>query len=49
TDEQITVDFNHPLAGEDLTFDVELLTIRDATEEELAHGHAHGGHGHHHH
>ena len=49
TDEQITVDFNHPLAGEDLTFDVELLTIRDATEEELSHGHAHGVHGHHHH
>jgi len=49
TDEQITVDFNHPLAGEDLTFDVELLDLRDATAEELSHGHAHGAHGHHHH
>lgn len=49
TDEQVTVDFNHPLAGEDLIFDVELLDIRDATEEELSHGHAHGAHGHHHH
>jgi FKBP-type peptidyl-prolyl cis-trans isomerase SlyD len=49
TDEQITVDFNHPLAGEDLTFDVELLDLRDATPQELEHGHAHGAHGHHHH
>jgi len=49
TDEQVTVDFNHPLAGEDLSFDVELLDLRDATAEELSHGHAHGAHGHHHH
>ncbi|MCK9425090.1 MAG: peptidylprolyl isomerase [Ignavibacteriaceae bacterium] len=49
TDEQITVDFNHPLAGVDLTFDVELLDLRDATAEELSHGHAHGAHSHHHH
>ena len=47
--EDITIDFNHPLAGEDLTFDVELLDLRDATAEELSHGHAHGAHGHHHH
>jgi len=48
TDEHITVDFNHPLAGEALTFDVELLDVRDATAEELSHGHAHGTHGHQH-
>lgn len=38
----ITVDGNHPLAGKDLTFDVEIVEIRDATPDELAHGHAHG-------
>ncbi len=38
----ITVDGNHPLAGKDLTFDVEIVDIRDATPDELAHGHAHG-------
>ncbi len=38
----ITVDGNHPLAGKALTFDVEIKDVRDATEEELAHGHAHG-------
>ena len=37
----ITVDGNHPLAGETLTFDVEVARVRDATEEEIAHGHAH--------
>lgn len=47
-DEEITVDGNHPLAGIDLKFDVEVLEVRDATEEELAHGHVHseGGCGH---
>jgi len=47
---EITVDGNHPLAGMDLKFDVEILTVRDATEEELAHGHVHaeGGCGHNH-
>jgi len=39
---EITVDGNHPLAGIDLKFDVEILEVRDATEEELAHGHVHG-------
>ena len=50
TDDEITVDGNHPLAGIDLQFDVEILEIRDATEEELAHGHVHseGGCGHQH-
>ena len=48
-DETVTVDFNHPLAGKNLNFDLELLDIRDATAEELAHGHVHGVGGHHHH
>jgi FKBP-type peptidyl-prolyl cis-trans isomerase SlyD len=42
----ITVDGNHPLAGMDLTFEVTIAGIRDASEEELSHGHVHGhGHG----
>lgn len=50
--EVITVDFNHPLAGETLNFAVKVEKLRDATADELAHGHPHGptGHeGHHHH
>ncbi|MCP4502631.1 MAG: peptidylprolyl isomerase [Deltaproteobacteria bacterium] len=39
---EITLDFNHELAGKVLTFDVEVLEVREATEEELAHGHVHG-------
>lgn len=42
----IALDGNHPLAGETLTFDVEVIAVRVATPEELAHGHAHGAHGH---
>lgn len=42
----VTVDANHPMAGKDLVFDVEIVTVRDATKEELAHGHAHGPHAH---
>ncbi|CAM3766593.1 FKBP-type peptidyl-prolyl cis-trans isomerase [Rheinheimera salexigens] len=42
TDTDVIVDGNHPLAGIDLIFDVEITLVRDATEEELAHGHVHG-------
>lgn len=45
----VEVDGNHPLAGQTLYFDIEVLEIRDATAEETAHGHAHGPGGHHHH
>ncbi len=44
----VMLDGNHPLAGVDLSFDVEVIEMRDASEEELTHGHAHGAHGHHH-
>ncbi|ATX79787.1 FKBP-type peptidyl prolyl cis-trans isomerase [Mariprofundus aestuarium] len=40
--DNVTIDGNHPLAGQNLTFDVEITDIRDATEEELEHGHVHG-------
>jgi len=46
--EEVTIDYNHPLAGKDLEFDVELVDVRDATVEELQHGHVHGPGGHHH-
>jgi FKBP-type peptidyl-prolyl cis-trans isomerase SlyD len=49
TDKAVSVDGNHPLAGEDLFFDVEITEMREATEEEVQHGHAHGPGGHHHH
>ena len=42
------VDTNHPLAGRTLSFDIEVLEVRAASEEEIAHGHAHGAGGHHH-
>lgn len=44
----IILDGNHPLAGETLNFDVEVMDIREATAEELEHGHAHGPGGHQH-
>jgi len=40
--EEVLLDANHPLAGVDLTFDVEVLGVREATADERAHGHAHG-------
>ena len=50
TEDEVVVDGNHPLAGMDLSFDVEILDVRAATEDEIAHGHAHapGGCGHSH-
>ena len=45
---EVTIDGNHALADVALTFDVEVTEIREATEEELAHGHVHGPGGHHH-
>lgn len=49
TDEAVLLTADHPLAGVSLHFDVEVVEIRDATEEELDHGHVHSGDGHHHH
>ncbi|KAA8734767.1 peptidylprolyl isomerase [Acinetobacter qingfengensis] len=46
--DSVIVDANFPLAGQDLTFDVEIVEVRQATEEELTHGHVHGEGGHHH-
>ncbi len=52
-DNSVIVDGNHPLAGQSLTFNVEVMDVREATAEEIAHGHIHahggcGGHGHDH-
>ncbi len=47
-DDNITVDGNHPLAGMNLNFGVKVLDVREATTEELDHGHVHGPGGHHH-
>jgi len=47
-DDQITIDGNHPLAGVQLSFAVSILDVRDASAEEIEHGHAHGPDGHHH-
>lgn len=46
--ESITVDANHPLAGVELNFDVEVMNVRAASQEEISHGHVHGPGGHHH-
>ncbi len=45
---QVTLDANHPLAGENLHFAVTVNDVREATSEEILHGHAHGPGGHHH-
>jgi FKBP-type peptidyl-prolyl cis-trans isomerase SlyD len=44
----VDVDLNHPMAGKDLHFDVEIVDVREASAEELEHGHVHGDGGHHH-
>jgi FKBP-type peptidyl-prolyl cis-trans isomerase SlyD len=47
--DEITIDGNHPLAGIALNFDITVALIREASAEEIEHGHAHGPDGHHHH
>lgn len=47
-DDGITIDGNHPLAGMELRFAGTVMDVREATEEELEHGHVHGAGGHHH-
>jgi FKBP-type peptidyl-prolyl cis-trans isomerase SlyD len=47
--ETVTIDGNHPLAGQALNFAVEIVDVREASKEELSHGHVHGPGGHHHH
>ena len=47
SDDSVKLDFNHPLAGKELRFEVTIVGLREATDEENEHGHAHGG-GHHH-
>lgn len=44
----VDVDLNHPMAGKDLHFDVDIVEVREASEEEIAHRHVHGDGGHHH-
>lgn len=46
--DMVTLDGNHPLAGRNLNFEIEITAVRAASEEELAHGHVHGDGGHHH-
>jgi FKBP-type peptidyl-prolyl cis-trans isomerase SlyD len=48
-DDTVTLDANHPLAGVTLHFEVEIAAVRDASSEELSHGHVHRPGGHHHH
>jgi len=47
-DDEVIMDFNHPLAGMKMFFDGKVVGVREATGEELAHGHVHGEGGHHH-
>jgi FKBP-type peptidyl-prolyl cis-trans isomerase SlyD len=48
TDAEVTLDANHPLAGQDIEVRCTVLEVRPASPEEIAHGHAHGPGGHHH-
>lgn len=45
TPEAVIADLNHPMAGKTLSFEIEILNVRPATEEELSHGHSHGADG----
>ena len=47
-DETVRLNFNHPLAGDELHFNVKVVNLREPTDEELDHGHVHAGDGHHH-
>jgi FKBP-type peptidyl-prolyl cis-trans isomerase SlyD len=47
-DDKVVLDGNHPLAGMALRFSLSVADVREASDEEIAHGHVHGAHGHHH-
>lgn len=47
-DDSVVIDANHALAGVELNFDVKVIEVREASEEEISHGHVHGPHGHDH-
>ena len=47
-EDKVVLDDNHPLAGMALRFELSVIDVREATAEEVAHGHVHGAHGHHH-
>ena len=49
TESTVRCDFNNPMAGKTLHFEIEVMEVRAATDEEISHGHVHGPGGHHHH